>query len=194
MNHIGPPLEPLMRRLAETPAEFLGEPQIGPRGNVRVAALVHDVVRQLGLKPDPDLLAHFGAQAGADQRNAQKLAMIALWLLTDKAFLPLQMEQGPLSHLLRQSLAELSRQSAADNYVRDDQRREELARTVLACLGYRPEAESAQQASDRLSRISSTQRAHLVKASRAAEERARAVREALARKAAQESADKWTRE
>jgi hypothetical protein len=34
----------------------------------------------------------------------------------------------------------------------------------------------------------------VMQAARVAEERARAVREALARKAAQESADKWTRE
>ena len=34
----------------------------------------------------------------------------------------------------------------------------------------------------------------LLDASRAAEARARAIREALARKAAEESADKWTRE
>jgi len=78
--------------------------------------------------------------------------------------------------------------------VQDPDRREELARVLLAHLGYRPAGETEAQASDRLSRISGTERQRLLAASRAAEERARAIREALAKKAAEESADKWTRE
>jgi hypothetical protein len=42
--------------------------------------------------------------------------------------------------------------------------------------------------------LNSTERARVMKAARVAEERARQVREALIRKAAEESADKWTRE
>jgi len=44
------------------------------------------------------------------------------------------------------------------------------------------------------SSVSSRERVRLAAASRAAEERARQIREALARKAAEESADKWSRE
>ena len=47
---------------------------------------------------------------------------------------------------------------------------------------------------DRLVTLSSSERQRVLRASRAAEERARAIREALARKAAQESADKYTRD
>ena len=65
---------------------------------------------------------------------------------------------------------------------------------ALARLGCRPGGETLAQAQDRLTRISSTERNRVMLAARAAEERARAVREALARKAAQESADKYTRE
>ena len=58
----------------------------------------------------------------------------------------------------------------------------------------RPAGESVAQAQDRLTALSSIERNRLLAASRAAEERSRAIREALARKAAQESADKYTRE
>ena len=191
---MGPPLEPLMSRLAETPDEFLGEPKIGRQGTVAVAALVYDVLSNLDISPDPDLLAQFASEATPDQRNVLKLVMIAMWLIADEKFSTLNLSKDALADLLRLSLPELAAQSASDHYVREDQRRAELTRTVLARLGYRPEGESEEQASDRLSRISSTERARLLKASRAAEERAREVREALARKAAQESADKWTRE
>src|SRR5438046_2502445 len=69
-----------------------------------------------------------------------------------------------------------------------------VARVVLARLNYRPARETIAQATDRLSSLSSTERRRLLEASRAAERRARAIREALAKKAAEESADKWTRE
>jgi hypothetical protein len=76
----------------------------------------------------------------------------------------------------------------------DAERREELARLTLARLGLRPAGESAAQAQDRFTSISSIERARILKASQQAEQRARALREALAKKAAEESADKWTRE
>jgi hypothetical protein len=65
---------------------------------------------------------------------------------------------------------------------------------VLARLDCRPEGETIAQATDRLSGLSGTERRRLLEASRASEQRARAIREALAKKAAEESADKWTRE
>jgi hypothetical protein len=69
-----------------------------------------------------------------------------------------------------------------------------LARTLIAALGLVPAGESEAQALDRLSAVSVVERRRLLRASQEAEERARAVREALIRKAAEESADKYTRE
>jgi len=82
----------------------------------------------------------------------------------------------------------------AHRFTTDPERREELTRTMLARFGYLPAGETAAQAADRLAAISASERRRLLEASRAAEQRAREIREALARKAAQESADKWTRE
>jgi len=62
------------------------------------------------------------------------------------------------------------------------------------CPVVRPAGETAAQAQDRLAAVSSGERLRVIEAARLAEERAREIREALARKAAQEAADKWTRE
>ena len=65
---------------------------------------------------------------------------------------------------------------------------------MLARLRFRPQGESVAQATDRLSALSGIERKRLLAASRAAEARARAIREALIRKQAEASADKWSRE
>ena len=188
------PIEPLLRRLAETPMEFLGEPKIGPVGDVSVAALVYDLMSGLGVKVDVAFLDKLSTDVGPTKRNSQKLMMIAIWLLADPSFAVMALKDVALKDLFDSLVPDMAEQASADKYVHDVERREELVRAILAQLDCLPEGESEAQAADRLARISNTQRMRLLKASRAAEVRAREVREALARKAAQESADKWTRE
>ena len=48
----GPPRETLLRRLAETPAPFLGEPRMRGKGSVVEPALVRDVLARLGIEID----------------------------------------------------------------------------------------------------------------------------------------------
>lgn len=190
----GPPLERLTHRLAETPAEFLDEPRVGTAGKVAVAALVNDLMAPFGGPADASTLARFSGRNPFADRNRLALTAIAVWLLADDWFAEARPDRAALLTLLDETVAALAGAAASHLYVTDPERREELARTVLAGLGFLPEGESAAQASDRLSAVSGTERARLLQASRAAEERARAVREALIRKAAEESADKWTRE
>ncbi len=188
------PLEPLLRRLTETPPEFLAEPKLGPVGDVHVAALVHDVLFGLNVSTDATYLATFGTDVGATRRNSQKLVMITAWVLSAPCFTALTLDDTSVRDLFVNVVSAMAAQGRADKYVYFPERREELVRSVLAQLGCLPEGESAAQAEDRLTRISGTERMRLISASRAAEARAKEVREALARKAAQESADKWTRE
>ncbi|MBP7601669.1 MAG: hypothetical protein KA750_09995, partial [Thermoflexales bacterium] len=61
-------------------------------------------------------------------------------------------------------------------------------------LALRPAGESVAQAQDRLATLNTAERQRVIQAARAAEERARAVREAMARKAAEEAAAKYNRE
>ncbi|PXX42102.1 hypothetical protein [Undibacterium pigrum] len=195
MDNIGPILETLTHRLANIPPDFLDEPRMAKNNKgVAVAALVNDVMRMLGNATPLDNLERFdGMDAGKD-RNRLALTMITTWLLADEWFIRAALPAAQFMSILEQTVAELAAATAAHKFTSDPDRREELARVVLARLNYRPEGESLAQATDRLSSISGMERRRLVEASRAAEQRARAIREALAKKAAEESADKWTRE
>jgi hypothetical protein len=194
MNKTGPVLETLTRRLAETPPDFLAEPVVAGAGSVHVPALVNDLAAMHGGRlPQATLAAFVGTAAHVD-RNRLALVMIAVWLLADDWFLGQGIAPAVLADLLTDPMAELAVGTPAHKFVNDPERREELARVILAFLDYRPQGESEAQATDRLAAVSATARRKLLAASRAAEQRARQIREALAKKAAEESADKWTRE
>ena len=197
MHTPGPHLESLTHRLADTPAEFLVEPRIAGVANaqaVAVAALVNDILLLHGARaPAASLQGFIGAQVKAD-RNRLALAMILCWLLADDWFIGQQLPQPALLQVLGEAARELAAATPAHQFTQDPERREELARIVLARLGFRPRDESVAQATDRLSAISGTERRRLLEASRLVEQRAREIREALAKKAAEESADKWSRE
>lgn len=197
MQTPGPHLETLTHRLADTPVEFLAEPRIAGVANaqaVAVAALVNDILLLHGARaPAASLQGFIGAQVKAD-RNRLALAMILCWLLADDWFIGQQLPQPALLQVLGEAARELAASTPAHQFTQDPERREELARIVLARLGFRPRDESVAQSTDRLSAISGTERRRLLEASRLAEQRALEIREALAKKAAEESADKWSRE
>jgi hypothetical protein len=188
----GPPLEQLLHRLAESPADILAEPRIGRSGQVHVAAVVGDLLAALGARPDAAALAPF-ADADAGARNALSVTLLLCWLLADPSLAAAPADAGGLLRLLDEGARELAA-TPARRFVHDPDRREELVRVTLAARGMRPAGETQAQAEDRLASLSSTERARVVAAARDAELRARAIRDALRRKAAQESADKWSRE
>src|SRR5947208_3564238 len=141
MNAAGPQLEVLTRRLAETPSEFLLAP-----GVVRVAAVVSDLLVELGGAPLTT------AQAQSLERSGRqgRFARAALTLLSEGL--------KPLVALV-----------PAGQFVADPDRREELVRYALKELGVRPAGESAAQAQDRLTTLSSVERQRVLAASRVAE-------------------------
>lgn len=194
MQNEGPILESLTHRLSETPEDFLAEPRIGRNGTVQVAAVVGDLLSILGSTPKPALLERFVGTDVRTDRNRLATTLLLCWLLADDWFRQARLPESEVVRLLESESAELAAQVAAKRFVSDPDRREELVRVVLARLGFRPAGESIAQAQDRLATLNSTERARVMQASRAAEERARKIREALVKKAAEESADKWTRE
>lgn len=189
----GPPLETLLRRLVDIPPDFLDPPRTAAGGQVATAALVADLVVQHGGRATVSGLAPFLPGPAADS-NRHVLTAIAVWLLSDDTFLADPVPAERLLGTLQSVSADLAAAGAAARYVHEPDRREELARVLLHRLDRVPAGETPAQAQDRLAAVSSVERRRLLDASRAAEARARAIREALARKAAEESADKWTRE
>jgi hypothetical protein len=190
----GPPLEVLLRRLSETPQEFLEEPAIGTSGRIVVSALVNDLVGKFGAVADAKTLKPFMTDRRRSDRNRLALVMISVWVLHDDSFSRDNMVDIDFLEVLEDLPRELAKTAVAHSFVDDPDRREELVRSLLARLNLRPQGETKKQSNDRLTAISSIERDRLLSASRLAEKRAREVREALARKAAEESADKWSRE
>ena len=194
MHQPGPELETLLRRLADTPQEFLDEPRIGAAGQVFVPAVINDLLARISSRAALPQLERFRGKDLAADRNRLMVALLIAWLLADEWFESKGLAQADVLRVLDDSAAELAAGAGAQKFVIDAERREELARLILARLGLRPFGETAEQATDRLSAISAAERRRLLEASRSAEARARAIREALVRKQAEASADKWTRE
>lgn len=194
MNAEGPLLDTLVRRIVDTPREFMAEPAAGGESGVSVPAVVHDLLAMRGLEVARERLEAFAGRGSARDRNRLGLCLVACWLLADEALAITPASLDAALAFLQDDLAELARHCTPAGLLGNPDRREELARLALARLGLRPGGESAAVAADRLTSLSSVERARLLQASRKAEERARKIREALARKAAEESADKWSRD
>jgi hypothetical protein len=152
----GPLLEQLTRRLAECPAEFLAEAAIAGRGTVEVAAVVADLLCDLG---GPRLSEAEPLRAsGERQRNRLQTILVACWLLADGWFRTPPRYANAARAWLAEGLDELARLMAAERLVADANRREELARLCLRALGLRPAGETAAQAEDRLATLNSVER------------------------------------
>lgn len=189
-------LETLLRRIADTPPEFFEPPFVGRSGMVHVGAVVHDTLLALG-GPEPSgaqLRAFAPAKADEVTRRWLRLALVTCWLFGERGFQSRDLADRALGFLDGAELRELAGLVDSPKLVADGDRREELARLALRALGLKPDGETAAQAQDRLVTVSSVEAARLFRESQAAEKRAREVREAMARKAAQEAADKAYRE
>ncbi len=194
MKTEGPSLESLIHRITETPEDFLAEPMIGSNGRIVVSAVVHDLLEKIGATTDGHRLATLAESDSRLDRNRLAVILLLCWLLADDWVSQLKPDRESILSLLDETAAQLATQSASKKFLNDPDRREELARTALARLDCRPAGESIAQAQDRLMSLSSVERERVLRASREAEQRSRAIRAALAKKAADESADKWTRE
>jgi hypothetical protein len=197
MTAEGPLLEALTRRLAETPPDFLAEPRIGAAGVVHVDAVISDLLRELGGEPlTPAQARDFQAAAreARQRRRRLRVQLLGAWLLHDPWFHGGAFGQAAREFLAGDDLAALADAADAPKIVAEPDRREELARLCLRGLGLRPAGESEAQAQDRLTTVSTVERQRVIRAAREAEARARQIRDEMARKAAEEAADKWSRE
>jgi len=191
----GPAIEALTRRLTECPPEFLAEPKLARRqGGVSVAAVVSDLLEDLGA---PEPLAEEGApwdEPRVPQRNLMRLTLVACWLCHDDGFTQAKKHADPIRRWLSTALGPLAELVAADLFVTDHDRREELARGLLAGLGMVPRGETPEQAEDRLKSLGSVERANVIRAMRAKEESARKLREKMESEAAQRAAARYSSE
>jgi hypothetical protein len=183
----GPPLDPLLHRLSECPDDFLRPPK-----EIDVAALACDHCRALHVSiPNPQRRRALATAPDA----AQSLMSILLWLLRDEWFLDRpELAEATLTLLQSDVLKQLANLVRAEAVVHDADRRQELVRLCLRELGLKPAGESDAQAADRLTMLDSVERDRVIRKTRRAEARARELREAMARKRAEEAAARYSPE
>ena len=185
----GPPLALLLRRLSECPPDFLAAPVHNNSGEIHVAAIVNDVLRDLGGAPLPEEL---GAWSGEGETNAEQLRLVcvACWLLHDDWFRAHGDENlaRAAQNWLASGLSDLSLLVETRQWLSDTDRREELARRALDALKILPQGETLHQAADRLKTLDSVERQSMILETRRAQERARHIRQEMARKKAEADA------
>jgi hypothetical protein len=192
MQTEGPELAALLHRLAECPPEFLEVEAAGDAEGIDVAAIVCDHMRRVSPGEVPEQQSKLLSQIGRGPVERLAAIAIACWLLHDEWFFA-RPELAPAMWrlLVSKELAQLTRHVRPERIVADADRREEFTRLCLQGLGLRPRGDSIEQALDRLTTLDSAERARVLRATAAAERRAREVREAMVRQRALESASRY---
>lgn len=189
----GPSITALTGRLTMTPPSLLSAPT-APDG-ADTAAIVIDTLLDLGAPlPEPGAIKTLTAPQGKNQPNHFILIHIACFLLHDPWFLSHPPEGERVTAFLFENLRSLAAVAPAERFVTEPEGREELARRCLAVLGLLPEGENAAQADDRLRAVDSVERRRVIEKTQGARKRAEEIREAIARREAEEAASKMSRE
>lgn len=193
-----PTIDALTRRLSECPQDFLAEPMSkGKPEGTNVAAVVADLLEDLGTPLGEGVTAGEVAgwnATGVADRNWLRLVLVTCWLCHDGWLREEARHAVKVKGFLQRGLRPLAGLVAADLFVTDPDRREELARALLAALGLRPAGENEAQASDRLRSLSSVERAKVVAETKAQAERARKLREKMEAEAARQAAARYSSE
>ena len=115
MNQEGPTLEHLLRRLAETPSDFLAEPRSSSgRGTIHVPAVVADLLAFHGCGLTE--LRPFTPDASAQSLRRAGVTLLLCWLLADSEIIALKIPADALVTLLTEGASELASQNAAAKY------------------------------------------------------------------------------
>jgi hypothetical protein len=190
MREEGPELTGLLRRLSECPPDFweeMTDDDTGPQ----VVAIVSDHLRAVSPDFPPELMPTMSGLRRSPA-NRRAVAAVTAWLLHDAWFLQRPDLVESMQRLfLGDVLERLSRLVTVRHLVQDPDRREELVRICLRELGLRPAGESELQATDRLHSLDSAERNRVLRETAQAERRAREVRQAMARAAAQDAASRY---
>ncbi|HET9931689.1 MAG TPA: hypothetical protein VFQ35_13405 [Polyangiaceae bacterium] len=191
-----PPLAEFLRWLAEMPPVFHAEPEGFVEGSVRTRAVVADLFETLfGEAPNDSVLAGLDAtDTGKTERNRLRWILAAAHLVWHPSFRSAPPARGALEKLFFQELPSLAGTVDVAQLAHDSERREELIRRTLRLFERRLPGETENEASDRLKQVDSIERRRVLLAAADRERRAREVREAMARKAAEEAAAKVSRE
>ncbi|GEM_PF-6920048 len=147
-------------------------------------------LRQSGRFPDYQL---YNSLMEPLAEPASKLLKLVLWILTQPIFyLSGEWTRGFWN--LLEKVGVLASYVAPGLFLKDPERREELVRLVMSGMNVGVEGETPEKGLERSVTLDSVARAKILQETRAAQARAQAIREALAKQQAEEAASKYNRE
>ena len=191
----------LLKRISETPKEFFNPvvkkgKKIG-KNEINLGAIVNDLIFDHGGNyMIISAIDSFFENKNKDNLNYLKIVSILVYLFYDESFMIEKCDYKKIFGFLKSpKLKELSRIVDYREFLEDQERKEELARLALEALGFLPKGETQKKAKDRLTTLDSIERKKIMEKTRIAQEKARKLREALAKKKAEEEwASKMNRE
>ncbi len=191
-----PPLAEWLRWAADRPAPFRAEPEGFANARVIVRAVVSDLFEtRFGAAPDKSFLLAFVAEKRIPvERNRLGWVLAVCHVLAHPSLDGRRVSHDGVVKFLLQEIPGLAPVAPISGFDADEERREELVRRTLRAAGLRLTGESANDAEDRLKQVDSVERHRVLEAAAEREKRAREVRDAMAKKAAEEAAAKVSRE
>ncbi|HAE38143.1 MAG TPA: hypothetical protein DCG57_05820 [Candidatus Riflebacteria bacterium] len=187
---IVPTISEMIHHIKRCPPEFLAPPLLRGRGEINTEALVNDIFRVLSGKP----AAPKKIELSPERRSPAELSLIQIccWALSHPFFR--QIDSGWLNDLFWSQLTGIAALVKTELWVTDEERAEELARMILKCCGYVPAGETPEEALDRFDSVNTVKRMKVIEETRAANERAQAIRRQMAEQRAREAANVYGRE
>ena len=187
----GPELIELLDRLMDCPKEFYSSDR-SYRSETEIMALYSDLYFFLtGKYPNENMLRMIPSDR---DENLARCASMCIFILFHEWFRGKQETAELFALFLNSVLPAYSGAVNADEFAGNSERREELIRLLLYHLGYFPKGETEKYSLNRLAALDSVERDKVIKESREVMKKVQALREAMARKAAEEAASKMTGE
>lgn len=195
---MSPDVTILIRHLAEIPPEFRQPVRFhNQKHGMHVPAIISDLLHTLsGDFKDPVLFTNFMPPEDKERINENylRLCLFAAHILHHEYFRNKKGLAENIIPFLTGKLKEIAALAQADNFLTDADRREELVRHCIMLAGQPPTGETLNSARDRITTLDTVERQRVIQESYLAEKRARELREAIARREAEEAASKWSRE
>lgn len=147
----------------------------------------NDFLKKEFKKPSDFNLAYIGD-------NHWRAIHISIWLLSHRNFINSALIEDKLYNFWFEELSEASLYVKFKEWISDDERAEEMVRLLLDCCEIIPDGENQDEAADKLSSLSSTDRQKVLKQSYEAHERIMNIKREIAEKKAREAANTYGRE
>jgi len=189
-----PPIEVFTRHLTQIPDVFLQSPLQGGHGKVAVWAVVADLLFDKRKKLLSESNYKHFSKPGARDKNYLKQVLVCCWLFHHPYLQQHDFDGNKILSFLKDGLKKLAKLVAAEQFVSDTDRREELVRLVFKLLEITVDGETPQQAEDRLKALDSVERDRIIRHTKKQREHARKVKAALEAQRAAEAASRYSRE